>query len=126
MLNADDGGQDSRQDPSSDAARSRKGRQSPIRSATAALLTDEQAAREVLGMSARKFADVMKAPWMPKPVVLGPRMRRWVRSELEAAILNAPRQDSPGGEPAQLRRAKIERMKARGQGQQRQPAQGAI
>lgn len=114
MLNADDGGQGSSQTTSNGRASSSATRQSPIRSATAALLTDEQAAREVLGMSARKFADVMKEPWMPRPVVLGPRMRRWVRSELEAAILNAPRQAVAQGEPAQLARAKIDRMKARG------------
>jgi len=77
-------------------------------------LTDEQAARDVLGMSPRTFAEVMKAPWMPKPIVLGPRMRRWVRAELEAALVNAPRQTTQGSEPAQLRRAKIERMKAGG------------
>lgn len=114
MLNADHGGQGIRQSTSKDKPSGPTTRQAPHRSASAALLTDEQAAREVMGMSARKFADVMKEPWMPRPVVLGPRMRRWVRAELEAAILNAPRQQAQGSEPAQLRRAKIERLKSAG------------
>ncbi len=93
---------------SPDAAR----RNSPVRFASAALLTDEQAAREVLGISPRTFAEVMKESWMPRPIQLGPRLRRWSRLELEAAIQNAPRQAEPASEPAQLRRAKIDRMKA--------------
>lgn len=114
MSNAERGGHGIRQTPNEDKPSGPATRQAPNRSASAALLTDEHAARDVLGISARKFADVMKEPWMPRPVVLGPRMRRWVRVELEAAILNAPRQAMPGSEPAQLRRAKIDRMKAGG------------
>ena len=114
MNDATLGGGNLRQSPKRAATGATRQRQSPVRSASAALLTDEQAAREVMGMCVRKFADVMKEPWMPRPVVLGPRMRRWVRSELEAALINAPRQAMPGSEPAQLRRAKIERMKATG------------
>lgn len=114
MSDATTGGRTLRQTPADSGAGGDRRRQSPIRSASAALLTDEQAARDVLGMSPRTFAEVMKAPWMPKPIVLGPRMRRWVRAELEAALVNAPRQTTQGSEPAQLRRAKIERMKAGG------------
>lgn len=76
-----------------------------------ALLTDEQSAA-CLGISVRKFHDLRAEPWMPLPVVLGPRLLRWPRAELEAAIQNAPRQAQPASEPAQLRRAKIDRMKA--------------
>ena len=47
-----------------------------------------------------------------------PKLPRIIREALqdamEAAIANAPRQAMPGSEPAQLRRAKIERMKAGG------------
>ena len=113
-MNTSNSGQGSRQTTSSNTASGPATRKSPIRSANAALLTDDQAARDVLGVSPRTFAEVMKEHWMPKPVQLGPRLRRWVRAELEAAILNAPRQVEQGSEPAQLRRAKIDAMKARG------------
>lgn len=109
-----DDGHALRQNASSGAAAGPATRKSPIRSTNAALLTDEQAARDVLGVSPRTFAEVMKEPWMCKPVQLGPRLRRWVRTELEAALVNAPRQVEQGSEPAHLRRAKIESFKARG------------
>ena len=112
MSSESDGGTTLRQTQSNGKADRPASRQSPVRSASAALLTDEQAARDVFGVSPRTFAEVLKEPWMPKPIQLGPRLRRWSRVELEAAIVNAPRQAQPGGEPAQLRRAKIERMKA--------------
>lgn len=114
MSNSEHGGHALGQTASKDGASSPTRRQSPFRSAGAALLTDEQAARDVLGVSPRTFAEVMKADWMPKPIQLGPRLRRWSRAELEAAIAHAPRQAQPGGEPAQLRRAKIATLKARG------------
>ncbi|MBT9486567.1 MAG: hypothetical protein IV093_03560 [Rubrivivax sp.] len=69
-----------------------------------ALLTAEQAAREVFGVSERTFHKLRLAPWMPRPVVCGPRILRWVRSELETAVLNMPRQAQPNPEPTQLRR----------------------
>jgi predicted DNA-binding transcriptional regulator AlpA len=77
------------------------------------LLTSAQAAREVFGVSERKFHQLREKPWMPRPVVLGPRLVRWHRHELEAAALNIPREQTPS-EPAQLRRARIEAIK-RGQ-----------
>jgi hypothetical protein len=49
---------------------------------------------------------------MPKPIQLGPRLLRWARSELDDAIANMPRQRSRVEQPAELRRARIERMKA--------------
>lgn len=106
------GGQGISQTASNDKAAKPTAHQSPIRSTSAALLTDEQAARDVLGVSPRTFADLIKQPWMPRPIVLGPRLRRWHRAELEAAIANMPRQEQPASEPAQLRRQRIERMKA--------------
>lgn len=114
MIESKTSGRDGCQTPSTGAEAGLVRRQSPIRSARAALLTDEQAAREVLGISPRTFAEVMKEAWMPRPIQLGPRLRRWARVELEAAIQNAPRQAQPGSEPAQLARAKIEAMKRRG------------
>lgn len=75
------------------------------------LLTAEQAAREVFGVSERTFHNMRDAEWMPHPVVLGPRILRWVRAELEAAALNMPRQREPQPMPAQLRRKKIDAAK---------------
>src|SRR5687768_13827048 len=74
-----------------------------------ALLADDQAA-QLLGVSTRKFHELRQEPWMPRPVVLGPRLVRWARTELEAAVSSMPRQQE-SREPAQLRRARIEGMK---------------
>ena len=62
-------------------------------------------------MSIRKFHDLRNEDWMPRPVVLGPRLLRWPRAELEHAVAAMPRQQKPGAEPAQLLRGRIERMK---------------
>lgn len=85
----------------------------PAQSAGGLLLTDDQAAA-LLGVSTRKFHDLRREPWMVQPVQLGPRLLRWPRAELEAAIARMPRQASPGQEPAQLRRQRIERAKRDG------------
>ena len=77
------------------------------------LLTDDQAAA-CLGVSVRKFHELRGEPWMVRPVVLGPRLLRWPRAELERSILDMPRQPAPGVEPAQLLRARIERQKRTG------------
>lgn len=73
------------------------------------LLTDIEAAA-ALGVSQRKFHELRAEPWMCRPIVLGPRLLRWVRSELEAAVQHMPRQAAPGNEPAQLLRGRIERQ----------------
>lgn len=77
------------------------------------LLTAEQAARDVFGISERTFHTLRSRGLIPAPVVLGERSLRWVRSELERAALELPRQQ-PQPQPAQLRRARIDAMKARG------------
>ena len=77
------------------------------------LLTDTQAAA-CLGVSVRKFHDLRSESWMCRPVVLGPRLLRWPRAELEAAVASMPRQATPGDEPAQLLRGRIERAKKTG------------
>lgn len=74
------------------------------------LLSDDQAAA-CLGVSVRKFHELRAQPWMPRPVVLGPRLLRWPRAELEQAVAGMPRQETAASEPAQLRRAKIDRIK---------------
>ncbi len=78
------------------------------------LLSDRQAA-ELLGVGERTFAElVATAEWMPNPIRLGPRLRRWDPDELmQAARTGAPR-STKQAEPAQLARARINRMKAGG------------
>lgn len=78
------------------------------------LLSDADAARIVYGVSLRKFHQLERESWFPRPVVLGPRLKRYVLSELEAAVVNMPRREEPATEPAQLLRARIERAKATG------------
>jgi predicted DNA-binding transcriptional regulator AlpA len=77
------------------------------------LLSDAEGAA-VYGVSVRTFMDLQHEPWFPKPVRLGPRLKRHLRAELEAAVVNIPRQDRPA-EPVQLLRGKVEK-KARARG----------
>jgi predicted DNA-binding transcriptional regulator AlpA len=81
-------------------------------SAAAVLLTDVQAA-QCMGISRRKFHELRDESWMPRPIVLGPRIVRWSRAELEHAVANMPRQEQ-ASEPAQLRRGRIDAMKRGG------------
>ena len=77
------------------------------------LLTSEQAAA-YLGMSEAKFHELRDEPWMCEPIPLGPRMVRWSRADLDAAIAAMPRQARRSAEPAQLLRTRIERAKRTG------------
>lgn len=76
------------------------------------LLDDDQAAA-CLGVKRVKFHELRDEPWMPKPVVLGPRCVRWSYQELMAAVASMPRQVERS-EPASLARSRIERMKREG------------
>lgn len=79
-----------------------------------ALLTDQQAAA-LLGVSERTFATfVATADWLPTPLALAKRLRRWHRGELMEALSRAAPRGQRGSEPEQLRRARIERQKASG------------
>lgn len=67
------------------------------------LLLNAKQAAEVLGVSERTFHKFRKHPWMPAAVVLGPTAIRWVRTEIEAAIVAfLPRQDKNATQPPQL------------------------
>lgn len=77
------------------------------------LLTDRQAAA-MMGVGERTFLDLIDEPWMPLPIPLGPRLRKWSRAELLDALHNRAPRGGKGREPAQLRRARIERMKSTG------------
>lgn len=100
-----------RQTAASNARAAQTARQVPDHSAGVmpTLLTDDQAAR-CLGVSRRKFHQLRAQDWMPRPIVLGPRIVRWARAELEHAVASMPRQ-AQATEPASLRRARIESLK---------------
>ncbi len=74
--------------------------QSEQRSRTT-LVTATQAARDIYAVSERKFYLMRKAGLVPAPVVIG-RVVRFVRAELESAVLSLPRQTELA-EPHQLR-----------------------
>lgn len=80
---------------------------------TAVLLTDVECAA-LLKVSPRTFLTLRNEPWMPKPIVLGPRLLRWSRIELEQAVADMPRLASQRSEPEELRRSRIDRMKNHG------------
>jgi predicted DNA-binding transcriptional regulator AlpA len=54
------------------------------------LLLDRHQSAAALGVSCRTFEEMMDAPWMPRPVQLGPRLLRWPFAELQEAIANMP------------------------------------
>jgi predicted DNA-binding transcriptional regulator AlpA len=121
MLQDTNGGSTLRQSPKAPLTAVATATKSPDPSASVAqfpaagkiLLTDDEGAA-ALGVSPRAFAKLMHEPWFPKPVVLGPRLKRHVRHELEAAVAAMPRQAAPASEPAQLLRGRIERAKLTG------------
>jgi predicted DNA-binding transcriptional regulator AlpA len=72
---------------------------------TSILLTTEEAAA-ALGLPVRTFHTLRREPWMPAPIVLGPRLVRWAHSELMAAVGRMPRAAATD-EPAQLAAARL-------------------
>ena len=79
-----------------------------------ALLDDEQSA-QLLGVGVRRFHALRsETDWLPTPRVLAPRILRWSRDELLAAIRSIPQQDAKE-EPLQLLKARVERAKRTGE-----------
>jgi|SRR6516225_701036 len=78
------------------------------------LLVDDDGCAEILGVSKRTLTSLIPEPWMPAPIALGPRLRRWSVDELRSAISNMPR-GSREAQPEGLLRARIERQKATGE-----------
>ena len=74
-------------------------------------LVSDDGAAEFFGVSKRTFGTFMGADWMPRPIVLGPRLRRWALDELRAAVAAMPRQ-TERAQPESLLRAQVERMKS--------------
>jgi len=71
-----------------------------------ALLSDDGAAA-LYSISVRKFHELRAAEdsFVPRPIKLGPRLLRWSREELLAAVAAMPRAE-PGAEPVHLKQAK--------------------
>lgn len=112
MNQASHGGVTLCQEPTPSGASRPASTQSAREPARASLLTAEQAAKEVYGVSERTFHGMRAKGLVPPAVELGPRLLRWHRGELEAAIAALPRVTEAKPVPAQLLRGKIERMKA--------------
>ena len=77
-----------------------------------ALLNVAQAA-QYLGVSERAFHYMRTRAQVPPPVQLAPRVLRWARDDLDAAIAALPRQQTRA-EPVNLLRGRIERAKRLG------------
>jgi excisionase family DNA binding protein len=54
------------------------------------MLTEREVA-DYFGVSVRKVHEMRAAGLLPQPVVLGPRLLRWVRAELDEAVKRMPR-----------------------------------
>jgi len=97
------GGTTRRQSPAPVLAKPGEAAQSASQSAARVLLSPAETARQVFGVSLRKFQDMRKAEWMPRPVVLGPKVIRYIRHEVVQALANMPRHTTLA-EPAELQR----------------------
>ena len=73
-------------------------------------LVDDDGAAAFFGCSKRTFSTFMDAPWMVKPIRLGPRLRRWSIDELRAAVAAMPREVARPAQPSALR-ARINALK---------------
>jgi len=78
------------------------------------LLVDDDGCAEILGVSKRTLTALIPEPWMPAPITLGPRLRRWSVDELRASIAQMPR-GPRAVQPEGLLRSRIERQKATGE-----------
>jgi predicted DNA-binding transcriptional regulator AlpA len=76
-------------------------------------LVDDEGAAAFFACSKRTFGEFMDAEWMPRPIRLGPRLRRWSIDELRAAVAAMPRETSRPPQPTALR-ARIDAMKGAG------------
>lgn len=69
-----------------------------------------------LGVSERTFHRIRNEDWMPRPIALSPQVLRWSLAEVDQAMRQrAPRAETAAPAPAQLLRAKIDRMKSTGE-----------
>ena len=76
------------------------------------LVTEDEAAA-ALGVSRRTFQNLCSEPYMPRAIVLGPRLHRYSLDELRAAVGSMPRQ-TERTQPESLLRTRIERAKRTG------------
>lgn len=90
-------------------------------SVDAYLLDARTAARQVFACSERNFYELRKRPDFPPPVILGPRIVRYRRADLEAFIGKLVADAAPQ-EPAQLIAGKARRAAKREQEAEHAPA----
>jgi hypothetical protein len=74
------------------------------------LWTFKQYVVDFLNVSERTGAELEAQGLLADPVILGPRLKRYIPEECEAKARSLPR--TKAAEPEQLRRARIDRMKA--------------
>jgi hypothetical protein len=87
--------------------------QSAARPPIAPVLLTEDEAASALGISRRTFQSLCGESYMPRAIVLGPRLHRYSLDELRAAVANMPRQ-TERTQPESLLRTRIERAKRTG------------
>lgn len=71
--------------------------------------------RAFLAVGERTFLEMESKGLLAEARMFGPRLKRYIPKECEAKALAMPKERAP--EPAQLARARIERMKAGGSAQ---------
>lgn len=65
------------------------------------------------GVGERTAHKIINEPWMPPPIELRPRVRRWIEEEIDAAVLaSAPRRSERKPEPEALARGRVARVEA--------------
>ena len=74
-------------------------------------LLNASQAGAMYGISERMFHDLRRRGVVPAPIVLGPRLLRWSRKELEAAIEKLPRASAHAAEPEQLQKGKAKKSR---------------
>jgi predicted DNA-binding transcriptional regulator AlpA len=78
----------------------------PVRVAPAPLLIDLLSIAALADCSRRKARDVVKEPWFPPPVRLGPRVVRWPRDQVIEALTGRAGAVPAPSEPEPLRRSR--------------------
>lgn len=65
------------------------------------------------GVGERTAHKIINEPWMPPPIELRPRVRRWIEEEIDAAVAaSAPRRSERKAEPEPLARGRAARAEA--------------
>lgn len=86
----------------------KKDGESPSVLTGARYLTLEEVGKK-FGVGLRTAQKIINEPWMPPPIELRPRVRRWIEEEIDAAMAaRAPRGLERKAEPESLARRRAE------------------